>query len=88
MKAESALLSFPCRFPIKVFGRNARSFRDGILAVVDAYFGELDRIEMSEQLSREGRFLSLTVTVHARSREQLDALYEALCARDDVLMVL
>lgn len=38
--------------------------------------------------SREGRYLSLTATGTARSREQLDALYRDLCDHPMVVMVL
>jgi putative lipoic acid-binding regulatory protein len=38
--------------------------------------------------SREGNYLSLTVTVNAQSREQLDELYRDLCDHPMVAMVL
>jgi hypothetical protein len=38
--------------------------------------------------SRNGRYLSLTVTIQARSREQLDRLYSELSSHPMVMMVL
>ena len=38
--------------------------------------------------SREGKYISLTATVNATSREQLDALYQELCDHPTVVMVL
>jgi len=38
--------------------------------------------------SKNGRYLSLTVTINARSREQLDALYSELSKHPMVMMVL
>jgi putative lipoic acid-binding regulatory protein len=38
--------------------------------------------------SRQGKYLSVTCTVRATSREQLDALYLELCDHPDVVMVL
>jgi putative lipoic acid-binding regulatory protein len=86
--ADDTLLEFPCDLPIKIFGRNVQSFRDGALSVIHAHYAEQDRVAVSEQVSREGTFVSLTVTVRARSREQLDAVYRALTASGDVLLVL
>lgn len=38
--------------------------------------------------SRGGRYVSVTVEIHATSREQLDAIYCELTAREEILMVL
>ena len=38
--------------------------------------------------SKQGRYLSLTVTIQAKSREQLDALYSELSGHPAILMVL
>ena len=83
--ADDTLLTFPCDLPIKIFGRNEPAFRDAALAIVRAHY---PAHTVAEQPSRKGNYLSLTVTVHADSREQVDALYAALVASDDVLIVL
>jgi putative lipoic acid-binding regulatory protein len=38
--------------------------------------------------SKAGNYLSVTVTINARSREQLDALYTELSGHPMVMMVL
>ena len=45
-----------------------------------------ETIEMRS--SKNGRYLSLTVTLNAKSREQLDALYSELSKHPMVVMVL
>jgi hypothetical protein len=80
-----SLLTFPCDLPIKVFGRNEGEFREAVRAIVAAHYPEYG---VAEQPSRKGNYLSLTITVHADSREQVDALYQALVASDETLMVL
>jgi putative lipoic acid-binding regulatory protein len=40
------------------------------------------------RLSRGGRFMSVTVTIQAQSRRQLDDIYIELTANDRVLMAL
>ena len=86
MSRESSLLEFPCELPIKVLGRNEAAFRDTAMAIVRAHYGEEHRV--AEQLSREGAYLSLTITVRAESREQIDAVYNDLVAAPQVMIVL
>jgi hypothetical protein len=86
--AENSPLEFPCDVPIKIFGRNETDFREAALAIVHAAFADLTPAGVSETLSREGRYASLTVTVRAQSRAQLDSVYRELSAHDLVLMVL
>jgi hypothetical protein len=83
---DSSLLTFPCDLPIKVLGRNEAAFRDAAIAIVRTHYGDEHRV--AEQLSREGAYLSLTITVRAASREQIDAVYNALVAAPQILMVL
>ena len=64
------------------------AFREAILALVRTHATVLSEGGMTEQLSREGRYLSLTITVRAESRAQLETTYAALSARSEVLMVL
>lgn len=80
------LLTFPCDLPIKVFGRNEPEFRAAALAIVRAHYG--DEIRLSEQQSRNGGYLSLTITVRAESREKIDAVFQELVDHDQILMVL
>jgi len=86
VSGDSSSLVFPCDLPIKVLGRNEAAFRDAALAIVRAHYGEEHRV--AEQLSREGAYLSLTITVRAASREQIDAVYNDLVAAREILMVL
>jgi putative lipoic acid-binding regulatory protein len=82
------LLSFPCELPIKVFGHNCDAFRTAAVSIARRHFADLRDTDVAEQLSREQRYLSLTITVRAESRTQVDALYRELTASDDILMVL
>ena len=83
-----SFLSFPYDLSVKVLGRNAEGFRTTAGEIVRAHYSHLGEDEVAEQLSRHGGFLSLTFTVRAESRDQIDALYRELTASDDVLMVL
>ncbi|HEY7672707.1 MAG TPA: DUF493 domain-containing protein [Gammaproteobacteria bacterium] len=81
-------LTFPCDLAIKVFGRNAQELRDAALAIVRAHCPEVRAEAVVERVSREGTYLSLTITTRMDSRAQADAVYRALSAHDEILMVL
>lgn len=81
-------LTFPCDLPVKVLGRNDAAFRRTALAIVRRHFETFDERRLAQRTSRADRYLSLTVTVRAESREQVDALYRELNASEAVLMVL
>ena len=69
-------------------GRNEQSFRAAAGDIVRAHYGDIEVDRIAEQLSKNGSFLSLTFTVRAQSRDQIDALYRELTASDEILMVL
>lgn len=85
--AES-LLTFPCRFPIKIMGRTQDGFAQEIVGVVQRHAPDFDPRTLEMRASKAGKYLSLTCTVNASSREQLDDLYRELSAHPMVAMVL
>jgi putative lipoic acid-binding regulatory protein len=56
--------------------------------VVLAHAPDFDPASVEMRPSSAGNYLSVTVTIEARSREQLDALYRALTGHPKVMMVL
>ncbi len=86
-RSESPL-TFPCSFPIKVMGLTQEGFAQTIVAVVQRHVADYDAATIEMRSSRAGKYLSLTCTVNAVSREQLDALYRELSAHPMVSMVL
>ena len=88
MTTPDELFEFPCRFPIKVMGEQHDAFAEVILAVVQQHAPETVAADIQIRESSGGRYLSLTVTVNAISREQLDAIYRALSGHEMVKVVL
>jgi putative lipoic acid-binding regulatory protein len=81
-----SLLKFPTDVPVKVFGRNDEKFRAAAVKIAEAHYG--DAHSVVEHLSKKGNYVSLTITVHAKSRAQLDAMYNDLVASGEVIMVI
>ena len=86
--SDESLLQFPCDFPLKVMGRDTETFRDAALAIVERHAGKLDEERIRSRPSRAGAFRSVTFTITAESKEQLDRLYRELSAHEEVLIVL
>lgn len=82
------LLRFPTDYPIKVVGRPSAEFRARIHAVVLKHVPNVEADRISERLSENGNFLSISYTIVAESREQVVALARDLAATEGVLMVI
>lgn len=86
--AVCSLIDYPSRFPIKVMGANA----DGLVAVVTGiarqFDPDFDDASVEMRTSKAGKYLGITITVTATSREQLDELYRMLSAHPMVKVVL
>ncbi len=85
---DKSLLEFPCSFPIKMMGRDTPGFRSATRSLVEKHTGPLSDDAIRSTLSKNGRYVSITVTVIAQSQQQLDDIYRDVCAHDDVLMAL
>jgi uncharacterized protein len=82
------LLQFPCSYPLKVMGRNSNAFRAAVSAIVEKHTIEGDKVAYSSRLSSTDKYMSITATFIARSREQLSAIYSELNQHELVLITL
>ena len=82
------LLKFPTDYPIKVVGRPSAEFRARIHAVVLKHVPNVETDRITERLSENGNFVSISYTIVAESKEQIIALAADLKAAEGVLMIL
>ena len=85
---SDSLIEYPSDFPIKVMGAMHESFAQTIVELVVSHDPDFHAGKMEMRPSSKGTYLSLTVTVRATSREQLDNLYRALSSHPMVKVVL
>ena len=85
---EDTLFEFPTDFPVKIMGQASDDFRSLVLGIVTRHFGTLVPERIEERPSSNGKYLSITVTVYASSKAQLDALYRDLTSCSQVLVAL
>ena len=88
METDESLLSFPCAFPIKAMGKADDGFDAFIVEIVRKFSPDLREGAVKSRLSKEGRYVSVTVTIQAQSQQQLDNIYMQLTAEKRVLMAL
>lgn len=85
---QEQLLQFPCSFPIKVMGRDEPGFAGTVVDIVKKYAADIGDDDVRLSPSSKGNFVSVTITIEARSQEQLDNIYRELTANEDVLVSL
>jgi hypothetical protein len=85
---DGTLIEFPCDFPIKIMGRESIDFRKLARALVEKHTGPIAEDAIQNALSRNGSFVSVTITINAQSQQQLDDIYREITSHEDVLMAL
>lgn len=88
MSEEESPLVFPCTFPIKAMGLARDDFDRIVVEIIRRHAPDFNEGAVSIRASNNNKYLSVTVTINAQSREQLDAIYQDLTASEYVLMSL
>ena len=85
---QESLLDFPCKFPIKAMGRAETGFEELVTKIIlrhaEIHTGEAT----TTNPSGSGNFISITVTIMATSKIQLDNIYQDLTDCEHVLVAL
>jgi putative lipoic acid-binding regulatory protein len=88
LNPANSLIDYPSDFHIKIMGLMQDTCAQTMVDVVISHDPEFHAGKLEMRPSTKGNYLSLTVTVRATSREQLDNLYRALSSHPMVKMVL
>ena len=85
---RESLIEYPCDFPIKVMGEHVDGFVHAITHIAKQFDPDYDASTVELRESSSGKYLGVTITVRATSREQLDELYRTLTSHPMVKVVL
>lgn len=88
MTEKKTYLKFPCEFPIKAMGIADNSFETTVFRIVRKHVPKSDTTTVKSRHSKGGKYLSVTITIHANSKKQLDSIYKDLTKHKKVLMAL
>jgi putative lipoic acid-binding regulatory protein len=85
---ERSLITYPSSFPIKVMGQNVDGFVHAVTEIARRFDPDYDAATVELRPSKGAKYLGVTITVTATSREQLDELYRTLSTHPMVKVVL
>jgi putative lipoic acid-binding regulatory protein len=85
---EKPLLTFPCRYVLKITAIAAEMSLEALLAIVKPHVPSITAADVAVKNSSQGKYISFSVSFMAQSQEQLDALYKDLTARKEFVFVL
>ena len=87
-KISEELLSFPCEFQIKAMGKQVLGFDQRVGAIVSRHLAGAKILDLRTRESGSPKYVSVSCTIEATSREQLDAIYLDLNSESDILLTL
>ena len=85
---QDSLIEYPSQFPIKVMGLKVEGLVHAVTTIARHFDPAFDAGTVELRDSRAGKYLGITITITATSREQLDELYRTLSTHPMVKMVL
>ncbi len=74
------LLEFPCQFPVKAMGLACNELEIAVLEIINRHVDDLTEGALKSKASKNGKYIAITVTITAQSKDQLDAIYMDLSA--------
>ncbi len=83
-----ALIEYPSRFPLKVFGKDDTDFETAVVELVRARCPQAEHIDIRRRKSKGGKYLALTLTFTVYSQQQLEDIYQDLYDCEHVVMSL
>jgi uncharacterized protein len=86
--SNDTLLKFPCQFPVKAMGKSGPELESAIMEIVARHVPELSAGDVKFVASKKGTYTSITITISAQSKQQLDSIYQDLTACEHVLYAL
>ena len=81
-------LQFPCEFLLKAMGAADSLQQQTVFTIAKKHIPELQRQHLYQTSSKEGNYVSITVSFTAQSQDQLRAIYQELMACEQVITVL
>ncbi len=82
------LIEFPCDYEVKAMGYAGDDFRGHVVSVVTRHASLARPEQISVRRSSGGRYLSVSVSIEARSREHLELVYSELKKDERVVFIL
>jgi len=81
-------IEFPCKYPIKVLGEAHPDLNQHVIDVMNKHAPKITESDLTAKNSSKGKWQSITVTIIATGKPQLDDIFTDLKTSSRVKMVL
>ena len=88
LQSAESIMQFPLLFPIKVMGLASEHFVNLVEDLARLHFTDFNSQLTKVEYSKTGKYMSVTITVNAQSKDQLDSVYMAFTSNPEVKIVL
>lgn len=88
MKSKTFIFPFPCQYPIKIMCDAEKNILEYIFNILEKYIEEKQSIKFSTKFSRNNKYISLTAIFQAKSKNQINEIYNDLISHKKIHMVL
>mgnify|MGYP001169104441 FL=1 len=85
---SKSLIKFPCKFPIKVLGRDEANFYLATEMILSKHAQNIPENSMKKKSSKQGNYMALTCVVNVNSQIELNQIYADLSKNNHILYVL
>lgn len=84
-QTPETLFEFPCEYAIKAMGKFSNNLEVTVVEIVSRHAPDTHNHKVQTKPSKDGNYISVTVTIQAQNKPQLDAIYQDLVAHPHVL---
>jgi len=85
---HNALMDYPCPFTIKTMGLASIEFDLIVVEIVRRHAPNMSENAVQSKFSQSKKYVSISITITAESKQQMDAIYQDLTDCEHVLMSL
>ncbi|HIF17720.1 MAG TPA: DUF493 domain-containing protein [Cycloclasticus sp.] len=85
---HNELMDYPCKFTIKAMGYAHIDLSLIVIDIVQRHTPEIGKRAVQSKFSTSKKYISLSVTITAQNKQQMDAIYQDLSDCEHVLMSL
>ncbi|MBP6528858.1 MAG: DUF493 domain-containing protein [Burkholderiales bacterium] len=85
---KDTLFEFPTVYPLKIAGKNTVELEATVIDIVRRHVEDFDHTTLTVRESKGGKYLAVSVSFTARSKPQLDALYQDLTDHPHIVWAL
>ncbi|MFT6624699.1 MAG: putative lipoic acid-binding regulatory protein [Cycloclasticus sp.] len=85
---HNLLMDYPCEFTIKTMGFAHIEFDLIAIDIIRRHVPDISQDAVKKKFSKSQKYISLSITITAQSKQQMDAIYQDLTDSEHVLMSL